>query len=74
MLEGDEYRANAPGSQGVLRSPHFPRLAPAVEALLDQDAARVLDVLQTEMQTPAHAAYGVQLAEEARKGQGRKAY
>jgi hypothetical protein len=67
VLDQDEYRSNAPAGQGVVRSPHFPGLALAVEALLEHDAAKVLDVLQTEMQTPAHAAFVAQLAATARK-------
>lgn len=67
MLEQDEYRLNAPDGQGVLRSPHFPGLALAVEALLDQDSAKVLDVLQTNLQTSAHATFVEQLAASARK-------
>jgi Uma2 family endonuclease len=67
ILDQDEYRANAPDGQGILRSPHFPGLALAVEALLSHDAAKVLDTLQTDLQTPAHAAYVAQLAANARK-------
>jgi Uma2 family endonuclease len=66
ILGQDEYRANEPDSQGALRSPHFPGLALALPALLNHDAARVLDVLQTDMQTPAHAAFVAQLAAFAR--------
>jgi Uma2 family endonuclease len=61
VLDQDEYRSNAPDTQGVLRSPHFPGLALAVEALLEHDSAKVLDVLQTNMQTAAHAAFVAQL-------------
>jgi Uma2 family endonuclease len=67
VLDQDEYRSNAPASQGVLRSPHFPGLALAVDALLENDSAKVLDVLQIEMQTPAHAAFVAQLETNARK-------
>jgi Uma2 family endonuclease len=67
MLDQDEYRRNAQDSQGVLRSPHFPGLALAVEALLNHDAAKVLDVLQANLQIPAHAAFVAQLAASARK-------
>ena len=62
VLDQDEYRSNAPASQGVLRSPHFPGLALAVDALLEHDAAKILDVLQTELQTASHAAFVAQLA------------
>jgi Uma2 family endonuclease len=67
VLDQDEYRANAPSSPGVLRSPHFQGLALAVDALLDHDSAKVLDVLQADLQTPAHAAFIAQLAAKARK-------
>jgi Uma2 family endonuclease len=67
VLHQSEYRSNAPTGQGVLRSPHLPGLALAVEALLDHDLAKVLDVLQTELQTPAHADFVAQLAAKARK-------
>jgi Uma2 family endonuclease len=61
VLEQDEYRPIKPDGQGVIRSPHFPGLALAVEALLAQDSAKVLDALQTELQSPAHAAFVAQL-------------
>jgi Uma2 family endonuclease len=66
VLDNNEYRPNAPARPGVLLSPHFPGLALAVDALLDEDSARVLDVLQTNLQTPAHRAFVAQLA-RARK-------
>jgi Uma2 family endonuclease len=62
VLDQDEYRSNAPDNQGVLRSPHFPGLALALEALLDHDSAKVLDVLQTSLQDPTHADFVSQLA------------
>ena len=62
VLDRDEYRASAPDNQGALRSPHFAGLALALNALLDHDAAKVLDVLQTEMQKSVHAALVGQLA------------
>ena len=61
VLDQDAYRANMPDSQGVLRSPHFPGLALAVEALLNHDAANVLDVLQNNLRDPSHAAFAAQL-------------
>jgi Uma2 family endonuclease len=62
VLDQDDYRSTATDSQGVLRSPHFPGLALAVDALLNNDAAKVLDVLQINLQTPAHAAFVAQLS------------
>lgn len=67
ILDQDEYRINVPDSQGVLRSPHFHGLALAVNAMLKHDSAKVLDVLQNELQTPAHAAFVAQLAANARR-------
>lgn len=67
ILEGDEYHPNPPDPQGFLRSPHFPGLTLAVPALMARDAARVLDVLQAQVQTPAHAAFVARL-KAAREG------
>jgi hypothetical protein len=39
----------------------------AVEAALAHDSAKLLDTLQTNMQTPAHAAFVAQLAAKTRK-------
>jgi Uma2 family endonuclease len=65
VLDQDQYRTNVPDTQGVLRSPHFTGLALPVNALLDNDAAKVLDVLQANLQTPAHTAFVAQLAANA---------
>jgi Uma2 family endonuclease len=62
VLDQNQYRSNAPVSPGVLRSPHFPGLDLAVEALLDRDWGTVMDVLQASLQTRAHAAFVAQLA------------
>jgi Uma2 family endonuclease len=67
VLDQKEYHSNAPASPGILRSPHFPGLALAVEALLNNDWTKVLDVLQTSLQDPAHDAFVAQLAAQARK-------
>src|SRR5580658_7587247 len=39
VIDQDDHRPNVPDSQGVIRSPHFPGLALAVEALLGHDSA-----------------------------------
>jgi hypothetical protein len=57
VLEADDYRVQLADTSGVIRSPHFPGLALAVEALLARDAARVLDALQAALADPAHAAF-----------------
>jgi Uma2 family endonuclease len=67
VLHGNEYRSNTLTSPGVMRSPHFPGLALAVDALPDHDLAKVLDVLQASQQTLEHAAFVAQLAARARK-------
>ena len=67
VLQQNEYRPNAPASPGMLRSPHFPGLALAVEALLDHDLAKVLDVLQASLQDSAHRDFVAPLAARARK-------
>ncbi len=67
VLDQNEYRSNAPASPGVLQSPYFPGLALAVEALLSEDWVKVLDVLQSSVQSPEHAAFVAQLAAKARK-------
>ena len=67
VLGHNEYRSNAPASPGVLESPHFPGLALAVDALLNEDSGKVLDVLLNSLQTPAHGAFAAQLAGKRRK-------
>jgi Uma2 family endonuclease len=67
VLDRNEYRPNTPARPGVLQSPHFPGLALAVDALLSDDSAQVMDVLQTNLQTPAHSAFVAQLAAKARQ-------
>jgi Uma2 family endonuclease len=61
VLDHDEYRLNPPDPQRVLHSPHFPGLALSIDALLAHDSARVVDVLQTHLQDPVHAAFVTQL-------------
>jgi Uma2 family endonuclease len=67
VLDQDEYRSNAPASPGLLRSPHFPGLVLAVDALLNHDLAKVLDVLQAHLHTSAHSDFVAQLEANARK-------
>ena len=62
MLERDEYRRIAPDAQGILRSAFFPGLVLQLDAVLRQDAAKVLDVLQAALQAPAHTAFVQELA------------
>ena len=66
VLEQDEYRSIGPDGQQVIHSAHFPGLALALDGLLAQNAAKVLDVLQNHLQGPAHAAFVAHLAASAR--------
>ena len=63
VLETDQYLPNAPDAQGLLRSRVFPGLCLRAEALLAHDSAQVLQVLQTALQDPAHAAFVARLKE-----------
>jgi Uma2 family endonuclease len=67
VLAEGEYRPNVADANGLLHSPHFPGLTLAVQALLAQDAATMLDSLQASLGTPAHAAFVAQL-ERNREG------
>jgi len=61
ILENDEYRPNPPDAQRLINSREFPGLVLAVDALLAFDGAKVLDVLQTALQSPAHQAFRAKL-------------
>jgi len=67
VLDNGAYRSNKPSSPGMLRSPFFPGLALAVDALLDDDWAKVMDILQASLKDPAHSAFVAQLAAKAQK-------
>jgi len=67
VLHQNEYRPNAPASSGVFRSPHFQGLALSMDALLKNDSTKVLDVLQANLQTPAHRAFVARRAAKAGK-------
>src|SRR5207249_3260329 len=56
LLDEEEYRANPTDAQGIIHSRTFPGLSLHVAALLAMDTARVLDVLETTLRSPAHAA------------------
>lgn len=56
-LEEDEYRAQIPDAEGLLRSRTFPGLVLAVKPLLDMDTAAVLAALETGLASNAHAAF-----------------
>jgi Uma2 family endonuclease len=56
LVEG-EYQALVPAPDGIIRSRVFPGLWLAVEALLSNQMARVLEVLQLGLQSPEHEAF-----------------
>jgi len=63
-LTDGEYQLLAPDGDGILRSQVFPGLWLAVDALLSQQMAQVLEVLQVGLASPEHAAFVAQLRGE----------
>ncbi len=63
LLEDEEYRPNPPDTQGLIHSRVFPGLTLDVAALLEMNTARVLDVLEASLRSPAHAAFVARLKE-----------
>lgn len=61
MLVEGEYQPLAPDPDGILRSRVFPGLWLEVDALLNHQMARVLEVLQLGLASPEHAAFVEQL-------------
>jgi len=57
VLAEDEYVAQIPDDQGILRSQIFPGLWLAVSALLAGETAIVLSVLQQGLDSPEHQAF-----------------
>jgi Uma2 family endonuclease len=60
-LEDDEYVAQQPNQQGIIRSAVFPGLWLAVPALLAGEMTTVLAALQQGLNSPEHQAFGQQL-------------
>lgn len=60
-LTDGEYQPLSPDADGILRSRVFPGLWLAVEALLNNQMARVLEVLQLGLASPEHTAFVEQL-------------
>jgi len=60
-LMDEEYRLLSPDPDGIIRSRVFPGLWLAVEALLSNQMARVLEVLQVGLQSAEHGAFVEQL-------------
>ncbi|MBW4657256.1 MAG: Uma2 family endonuclease [Drouetiella hepatica Uher 2000/2452] len=63
VLQADEYVAQLPDEQGIIRSNVFPGLWLAVSALLSAEMAIVLSVLQQGLDSPEHHAFVQQLAQ-----------
>lgn len=57
VLEADDYQAQRPDEQGIVRSRIFPGLWLAVSALLAGDMATVLSVLQKGVNSSEHQAF-----------------
>lgn len=60
-LTDGEYQLLSPDPDGILRSRVFPGLWLAVEALLNNQMAQVLQVLQVGLQSPEHRAFVARL-------------
>ncbi|WP_242042378.1 Uma2 family endonuclease [Leptolyngbya sp. FACHB-541] len=59
-VDGD-YQQLMPDIDGIIRSQVFPGLWLAVEALLNNQMARVLEVMQVGLNSPEHSAFVEQL-------------
>jgi Uma2 family endonuclease len=57
QLVDGEYRSLVPDQDGIIRSRVFPGLWLAVEALLSNQMAQVLEVLQAGLRSPEHEAF-----------------
>jgi Uma2 family endonuclease len=60
-LHEGKYLTFEPDSEGLIESQVFPGLVLAVDALLDYDLAKVLTVLQKQLNTERHSAFIQQL-------------
>ncbi|NEQ21909.1 MAG: Uma2 family endonuclease [Microcoleus sp. SIO2G3] len=61
VLTDGEYRLLSPDTDGIIRSQVFPGLWLAVEALLNNRMARVLEVVQEGLKSAEHTAFVEQL-------------
>lgn len=57
VLTDEEYRLLSPHPDGIIRSRVFPGLWLAVEALLSNQMAQVLEVLQAGLKSPEHGTF-----------------
>ncbi|AUB40752.1 Endonuclease, Uma2 family [Nostoc flagelliforme CCNUN1] len=60
LIDGD-YQSLSPSADGIIRSQVFPGLWLAVEALLNNQMVRVLEVVQAGLNSPEHDAFVQQL-------------
>ena len=67
-LEAGVYREIAPGADGILRSQIFPGLWLDPKAVLNNNAARLLDVLDLGLRSSEHGEFAKKLAEARRPG------
>ncbi len=61
VLADGEYQVLPPDVDGIIRSPAFPGLWLAVDALLNNQMPQVLEVLQAGLRSPEHTAFVEQL-------------
>jgi Uma2 family endonuclease len=66
ILEEDEYRPLSLTSEGILRSRVFPGLWLDVEALLDDDGAKLMATLQEGLRSAEHEAFVKKLREASK--------
>ena len=64
VLSDGEYRLLSPAADGIIRSQVFPGLWLAVEALLNNQMAQVLEVVQEGLNSAEHAGFVEQLQKE----------
>jgi len=64
VLRADEYVAQLPDEQGIVRSDVFPGLWLTVSALLSAEMTIVLSVLQQGLNSPDHQAFVQELAQQ----------
>lgn len=64
VLSDGEYRLLSPAADGIIRSQVFPGLWLAVEALLNNQMAQVLEVVQEGLNSAEHAVFVEQLQKE----------
>jgi Uma2 family endonuclease len=62
ILRGGQYERLAPGADGILRSEIFPGLWLDATALVNDDLARVLAVIQQGVASPEHADFVTRLS------------